>query len=158
VPTLESKAVTPNFLRDMQNADLDQVLAIERHSQVTPWSRLSFEESLTKQHLCRVLTHQDQIIAFHIVCPVVDEMHILNIVVSPQAKGQGNGHVLMHDIVDLCHAHNLKKIFLEVRASNVAARGFYQQWQFRQIGQRKGYYRALHGTREDALVLVKENF
>lgn len=142
-------------LRDMLTADLNDVLAIERNAQLMPWGRLSFEESLTKQHICRVVEFEKTVIAFHVVCPVVDELHILNVAVNPQHQGQGIGHVLVEDIIQQANQQKSKKIFLEVRASNKVAQSLYQQWQFEQLSIRKGYYRTPNKKREDALVFVR---
>jgi len=146
-------------LRDMHTKDLNQVLLIERNAQISPWSRLSFEESLTKQNICRVLETNKEIIAYHVVCPIEDELHILNVVAAPQLQGLGLGHRLMHDILDIAKDQNLNRIFLEVRASNEVAMNLYAQWSFKQISIRKAYYRSsarTNGLREDALIFMRE--
>lgn len=140
----------------MQGADLMQVLAIERNAQVMPWSRLSFEESLNKQHHCQVVEYQNKVVAFHVVCPVADELHILNLAVAPHYQGRGLGHVLLQDIVALADSLQLNKIFLEVRAGNTVAQSLYQKWQFEQCAVRKAYYRTADKQREDAMVMVRK--
>jgi len=145
-------------IRDMVTEDLSQVLLIERNAQISPWGRLSFEESLTKQYICRALETQGEIIAYHVVCPIADELHILNVVAAPKLQGLGLGHRLMHDILEIADTRALKKIFLEVRASNTIAQKLYLQWQFKQISIRKAYYRVSERTnskREDALVFMR---
>lgn len=145
-------------LRDMRSEDLASVLVIERNAQVSPWSRLSFEESLTKNHICRVLIYDQKIVAFHVVCTVVDELHILNVVVAGYLQGIGLGHLLMQDIVQIAQTEKVKNLFLEVRASNQAAQSLYLKWQFKQIALRKGYYRSSEAKldqREDALVFTR---
>lgn len=151
-------------LRDMLSDDLSQVLAIENNAHVSPWSRLSFEESLTREHHCRVIDASDspgaapKIVGYHVVCGVVDELHILNIVTATQFQGIGLGHMLMSDILDVAKQENLAKLFLEVRSSNRVAQSLYLKWQFEQIALRKGYYRPTSpdGAREDAFVLMRQ--
>ena len=148
-------------IRDMHSVDLCQVLQIERNTQVMPWSRLSFEESLSKNYRCRVVVDnqaikgQDKLAAFHVVCPIVDELHILNLAVAADMQGQGLGHFLMDDILAIADDQQMRKIFLEVRASNLTAHSLYQKWQFKQISIRKKYYRTQGKEREDALVMVR---
>ncbi|MFT7526373.1 MAG: ribosomal-protein-alanine N-acetyltransferase [Arenicella sp.] len=148
-------------IRDMQSVDLRQILQIERNAQVMPWSRLSFEESLSEKYRCRVVALRQPIegkiklAAFHVLCPIVDELHILNLAVAPDMQGQGLGHVLMDDILAIADDQEMRKIFLEVRASNSAAYSLYQKWQFKQISIRKDYYRTQAIEREDALVMVR---
>lgn len=148
-------------VRDMHEVDLSQVLQIERNAQVMPWSRLSFEESLSKKYRCRVVVFNDsteqqiKLAAFHVVCPIADELHILNLAVAPDMQGQGLAHVLMGDILAIADAQQIPKIFLEVRESNSSAQSLYQKWQFKQIAIRKKYYRTQGEEREDALVMVR---
>ena len=116
------------------------------------------DRSLTRSHICRVITFDEQVLAFHIVCKVADELHILNIVVATQVQGIGLGHVIMQDIVKIAQSEMLKTLFLEVRASNETAQALYLKWQFEQIALRKGYYRSINGKtdqREDALVFAR---
>ena len=151
-------------LRAMLAEDLSQVLIIERVAQASPWSQPSFEESISRQHRCRVIAsrvnaNKESIVAYHIVCPVADELHILNIVAAKQHQGIGLGHMLMSDIVDFAQQQSLKKIFLEVRASNLTAQSLYLKWQFAQIAVRKSYYGATslsNGVREDALIFLRQ--
>jgi len=142
------------FFSDMSVKDLAQVLSIEKQTQSVPWNLQLFEESLTRQHICRVLKNASQIKAFHIICPVLDELHILNLVVSASAQGQGFGHALMHDIFSFAKNNTSKKIFLEVRASNLVAQSLYLKWQFTQIAVRKNYYRTANKQREDGLIFM----
>lgn len=140
----------------MVDDDLVQVLSIERNTQPMPWSRLSFEESLNNQYRCQVIEYQSSVVAFYIVCPVVDEMHILNLAVAPQHQGNGLGHVLMQEIVAMALALRLDSIFLEVRAGNSVAQSLYNKWQFEQIAVRKDYYRTRDKKREHAVVMVRK--
>jgi ribosomal-protein-alanine N-acetyltransferase len=44
-------------------------------------------------------------------------------------------------------------LWLEVRASNERARSIYEAHGFRRVGERKRYYPAAAGQREDAIVM-----
>ncbi len=147
----------------MEATDLSEVLAIERNAQPSPWGRVSFEESLVREHVCRVAVLQDDfnkqtILAYHVVCVIADELHILNLVVASAYQGQGIAHFLMQDIVEEAQsADAVRHIILEVRASNKIAQRLYQQWQFEQISLRKNYYRTQTSQREDALILARKS-
>jgi ribosomal-protein-alanine N-acetyltransferase len=156
------------LLRDMLNNDLPSVLAIENLAQLNPWSRSSFEETLTGSQHCRVieLHHCSELVtgdvselaAYHVVSVVLDELHVLNVVAAPQFQGLGLGHMLMSDIVAFAESRDLRKIFLEVRESNEVAKNLYLKWQFTQISLRKKYYRATgaSATKEDAFVYMRK--
>lgn len=156
-------------LRDMQTNDLSAVLNIENSAQATPWSCLSFEESMAKQHCCRVIemtrrssraTSGDglELLAYYVACEILDELHILNVVAATQFQGLGLGHMLMTDIIEFAEQRGLSKLFLEVRASNTIAQSLYLKWQFNQIALRKKYYRptSKSGVREDAFVYMRK--
>ena len=147
-------------VREMTSQDLSQVVMIERNVHISPWARLSFEESLTKNYLCRIIENQEEIIAYSVLCPVVDELHILNVAVATQCQGAGLGHMLMQDVIGLAEQLGLRKIFLEVRASNSTAQSLYRKWQFEQISIRKRYYRLPDSNnandREDAFVFLRQ--
>jgi ribosomal-protein-alanine N-acetyltransferase len=142
-------------VRDMLTSDISEVMSIERHAQIMPWSRLSFEESMNNDYLCRLILLDEKISAFHVVSPVLDELHILTLAVAPEQQGQGLGHAVMYDIVTISNQLGLNKIFLEVRASNQVATSLYQKWQFKQLAIRKNYYTTNEQQREDALVMVR---
>ncbi|MFQ3244333.1 MAG: ribosomal-protein-alanine N-acetyltransferase [Arenicella sp.] len=150
-------------VRDMQSQDLKQVLAIELNAQASPWGRLSFEESLTKQHRCRVVEMNAEcsmtaIVGYHVACQVIDELHILNVVAAPQFQGLGLGHMLMSDLIEIAEQTHCNRVFLEVRASNEVAQSLYAKWQFKQIALRKEYYRptSVGQPREDALIFMRQ--
>lgn len=151
------------FARDMVDKDLSQVVLIEQNAQVSPWTRLSFEESLSRSesslgHACRVLHVEDEVVAYNVLSSVLDELHILNVVTTPHLQGIGLGHRLMQDIVDFAQFRSLNKLFLEVRASNLIAQNLYLKWQFKHIAMRKQYYRTADpkSPKEDAMVYLRE--
>ena len=144
-------------LRDMNSQDLNQVVAIERNAQLSPWSRLSFEESLNRKHYCRLLNDHDRLLGYHVTAPVLDELHILNVVVACSFQGRGHAHDLMQDIFDYSSIVKAKKIFLEVRSNNIVAQKLYLKWGFEQISVRKKYYQAITNEteRQDAIVMLR---
>jgi len=145
------------LVRDMVSADLHDVLQVEQTAHISPWARLSFEESLTKGNICRVIVSKKGICAYHVISQIMDELHVLNIACAPRVQGFGLGHRLMQDIIEIAQARELSKIFLEVRASNAIAQSLYHKWGFEKISIRKQYYRASQeaGKREDAWVYLR---
>ena len=153
----------------MQAADLDAVLDIESVSHLHPWTRGNFSDSLAAGHWAYCIRPQvDQAIkgsyldpsilwAYCILYPAVDELHLLNITVSPKLRKLGLASRMMAAIEGVAAQQNMPRIILEVRPSNLAAVTLYQKLGYEQIGIRKNYYPAdPHlGTREDALVMAK---
>ena len=153
----------------MQAADLDEVLKIETVSHIHPWTKGNFSDSLAAGHWAYCIRPQvDQMVkgsyldpavlwAYCILFPAVDELHLLNITVSPHLRKLGLGQRMMAAIEGVAAQQKMPRIILEVRPSNTAAITLYQKLGYEQIGVRKNYYPANleTGSREDALVLAK---
>ena len=153
----------------MQTADLDEVLKIESVSHIHPWTRGNFSDSLSAGHWAYCIRPQvDQMVkgsyldpavlwAYCILFPAVDELHLLNITVSPQLRKLGLGKRMMAAIEGVAAQQKMSRIILEVRPHNIAALALYQKLGYQQIGVRKNYYPASPdtGAREDALLLAK---
>ena len=153
----------------MQAVDLDAVLDIESVSHLHPWTRGNFSDSLAAGHWAYCIRPQvDQAIkgsyldpsilwAYCILYPAVNELHLLNITVSPKLRKLGLASRMMAAIEGVAAQQNMPRIILEVRPSNLAAVTLYQKLGYEQIGMRKNYYPAdpQLGTREDALVMAK---
>jgi len=153
----------------MQTADLDEVLKIESVSHIHPWTKGNFSDSLTAGHWAYCIRpHLDQAIkgsyldpeilwAYCILFPAVDELHLLNITVSPHLRKLGLGIRIMTAIEGVAAQQNMPRIILEVRPTNYGALALYQKLGYEQIGVRKNYYPVSPQTssREDALVMAK---
>jgi ribosomal-protein-alanine N-acetyltransferase len=83
----------------------------------------------------------------------VDEVHLLNITVAPAWQGQGWGRVLLDALAVWARGQGAQWLWLEVRASNARAQRIYEHHGYRRVGERKGYYPAGFGRREDAIVM-----
>jgi len=138
----------------MHVASLDRVLAVESECYEFPWTRGNFIDSLAAGYLADCLLDADgALMGYRIAMPGVEEMHLLNITVAPGFQGLGLARLMLVDLVRVCRARGAATLWLEVRPSNVRARGIYERFGFRQVGLRKGYYPASGGQREDALVM-----
>ena len=141
--------------RKMIESDLDAVMAIELKTYPHPWTRGIFEDSLKYGHLCRVVVHQEQILAYAVMIVAAGEAHILNICVDSEYQSRGIGHNLMNRLFASARRYNVQSIFLEARASNKIAMSLYQKLGFNEVGLRRNYYPAKKG-REDAVILALE--
>ena len=85
--------------------------------------------------------------------PCVDEAHLLNITVAPEFQRQGWARVLLDALQLWARGKNAQWLWLEVRVSNLRAHTIYEAYGFRKVGERKRYYPAEDGAREDAIVM-----
>ncbi|NQD66393.1 ribosomal protein S18-alanine N-acetyltransferase [Bacillus haikouensis] len=139
-------------IRFMTIDDLDAVMEIEHSSFSIPWSREAFYNEIEQNHLSTYLVAEDgeRIAGYCGVWLVVDEAHITNVAVLPEYRGQGLGEDLMMRIMEISKEVGARVMTLEVRVSNVAAKGLYRKMGFQDGGIRKRYY---SDNQEDALVM-----
>ncbi|RJG04246.1 ribosomal-protein-alanine N-acetyltransferase [Noviherbaspirillum sedimenti] len=138
----------------MQDADIEQVLAIENSVYPHPWSRGNFLDSLASGYEAWVVREPTfKLAGYFLAMPVVDEMHLLNISVRADLQGQGLGRRLLDRVGALARGQGMTSILLEVRPSNQRALAVYERYGYVRIGLRKAYYPATGGAREDAIVM-----
>lgn len=136
----------------MALTDLDAVLAIERASFPTPWSRGAFVYELKQNRAarCWVARLTGELVGYLCLWEVGPELHITNLAVHPEWRRQGIARTLLGEVLEDARRRRLTLAFLEVRPTNSEARALYERFGFRVIGRRKGYYA---DTGEDALIM-----
>ncbi|HTY80302.1 MAG TPA: ribosomal protein S18-alanine N-acetyltransferase [Candidatus Bathyarchaeia archaeon] len=136
----------------MTEDDLDQVLAIERVSFVTPWTRAAFcyEIEQNKVARCTAMRVGGRVVGYLCLWEIGHEIHITNLAVHPEWRRRGVGRRLLAFAMAEGKARGVTLAFLEVRPSNAQAVKLYESLQFQVIGRRTGYY---FDTGEDALVM-----
>ena len=146
------KTVEAQF-EPMTEARLDEVLAIEQRAYAQPWSRGNFTDSLRSGYQAQLLVADGTILGYFVAMKGVDEVHLLNITVAPDHQGQGWGRVLLDALAIWSRGQGAQWLWLEVRVSNARALQIYERHGYRRVGERRGYYPAANGQREDAVVM-----
>ena len=137
--------------------DLDEVLAIEEASFSNPWSRQMFVWELQNvgvSYAYVLRTPEWRVAAFCTIWMVLDEIHINNVAVRPECRGQGVGQALLRFVLTLGGRLGARRATLEVRRSNAAALKLYERLGFRVAGSRRNYY---SNPVEDALILWRDD-
>ena len=142
----------PLTLGPMALDDLDEVLAIERASFQTPWSREAFRYELTQNRVARSITVRAgaRLVGYVCLWEIGHEVHITNVAVHPSFRRRGAARALFGHVLGEAKSSGAALVFLEVRPTNAEALTLYESLGFRVIGRRKGYY---FDTGEDALVM-----
>lgn len=150
----DGKAVLGGRREPMTLRDLDAVMALERAVYPFPWTVGNFRDSLAAGHDAWLLRAPDGAVrAYSVTMAGVDETHLLNLAVAPDAQGQGLARGLLDALVVDARLRGHAKVWLEVRLSNVRAHAIYLRYGFVEVGMRRGYYPAGAGLREDARVM-----
>lgn len=136
-------------------ADLDGVLAIEDASFNNPTTREWYEEEMKRPEVCHIYvlrTEACPVAAFCAFWRVADQIHINNLAVRPDHRGQGLATRLLTAVMVEAAGMGVESATLEVRRSNTPALRLYAKAGFVEAGVRRNYYTK---PVEDALVLVR---
>jgi len=134
-------------------ARLEAVLAVEQRAYTHPWTRGNFTDALAAGYQAQVLMAGDHLLGYFVAMLGVDEVHLLNITVTPEYQRQGWARVLLDGLALWSRGRGAQWLWLEVRVSNLRAQHVYETHGFRRVGERKRYYPAADGQREDAVVM-----
>jgi ribosomal-protein-alanine N-acetyltransferase len=138
------------------DGDLDGVLFVESESFTNPWTREMYAWELQNRSVCHIYVVRvpdRPVVGFCAFWLVFDEIHINNLAILPDLRGQGIGSALVRHVLAEGRRLGARRATLEVRASNEPARRLYERLGFRVEGRRAGYYT---NPVEDALILWHE--
>jgi len=144
------------WIRDMTESDLDTIREIEEKCFTHVWTQQMFRTSLEQRPLTQSwVAIRDQHIVGYLIASYIPrytkgegEIHISNIAVSPGARRQNIGTLLLRQALEYGDTHLCNVVGLEVRESNTDARSFYRLFGFINIGRRLNYYED-----EDAILM-----
>ena len=139
--------VTPNML--------NSICAVEQLCQEDPWTLGNFSDALKTGYQIQAVVESEHtdIIGYYVAMKGVDEVHLLNINITPPYQKCGYAWLLLEYLKLWTLSEKIQWIWLEVRQHNERALHLYQQFGFRQVGQRKNYYALKNGEHEDAILM-----
>jgi ribosomal-protein-alanine N-acetyltransferase len=133
--------------------DIPQLIELERISDsAAHWTLRQYRDLFEAQRpmlLLAAVEEGGRMLGFLVARGVGAEWELENIAVLASERRKGIGGVLMQGLVDAARQARAEAIFLEVRQSNQAARGLYEDVGLRESGVRKRYYTA---PTEDAIL------
>ena len=138
-------------IRHASAADLPEIAAIEQAVFPDPWSPAMLRQTLDGLALVAMLPG-GAVVGYLFATAAADEAEILNLAVQPAHRRRGVARLLTESALAELREIGARRVFLEVRESNVEAQRFYEIMGFRWVGRRRGYYRH---PREDALLLAR---
>jgi ribosomal-protein-alanine N-acetyltransferase len=155
----------------MREADVNTVQEIEREIFATPWPRNAYYRELASRASAHyvVLRHEGMIpapsrfrlpdldptiVGYGGMWRMYDEAHVTTIGVRRDLQHHGYGRILFAGLVQASYDMGAKWITLEVRTTNENAMKMYENFAFKVIGRRKGYYT---DNGEDAIVMWSDS-
>jgi [ribosomal protein S18]-alanine N-acetyltransferase len=132
----------------MTEHDLVEVCAIEEVSELSAWGWEAYHNELQSRIDTIMLVarpdpvpHENQVAGFIVARLYAEELHVNNVAVRPEFRGQGIGSALLQMTLEQAQERGAKMAQLEVRAGNAEAQKLYQKCGFTIVGRRKNYYR-----------------
>ena len=140
-------------VRKMTIEDVPAAHAIDVSSFTLPWPERSFRFEVTDNPAarCWVAEMDDRVVGMLVLWIIVDEAHIASLATHPEFRRQGIAKQLLVEALDNAYSEGARIAFLEVRASNEAARRMYQKFGFEEVGRRERYYK---DNNEDAILMT----
>jgi len=142
-------------VRPAKPEDIPILRAIAARSETAAhWTEQQYASAIagTPPRRLVLVAESDSIEGFAVGVEIASEWELENIVVEQKSRGKGIGSKLLATFLDQLRTEGARKVFLEVRESNRAARRLYEKWGFEVAGRRIGYY---HSPTEDAILYRK---
>jgi len=120
--------------------DVSAILAIERQvASAAHWPAEQYKK-LVGSGVVLVAEEAGQLCGFICAKPVAGEWEVENVVVPAEFLRRGIADELLRELIQRAENEAASAILLEVRESNLPARGLYEKHGFRDVGRRRAYY------------------
>jgi len=148
-PTIKFSTITAS--------DVNTLMVIENDCHSHPWNEKTFNSCIGGRYFgefASITETTAEVIGFYIGEYVIGEATLMDICVAPSQQGKGFGKILLKQFIAQAKTLGTSKIWLEVRAKNIAAQMLYMNAGFIETGRRTGYYPSAKGFGyEDAIVM-----
>jgi [ribosomal protein S18]-alanine N-acetyltransferase len=125
--------------------DIRLIIEIEKHALTAAhWSFEQYQfacSELVPKRILLVIEEGSTVQGFLVGRAVGQEWEIENVAIAGPARRRRLGACLLRHFLDLVRGQGGVSVFLEVRESNRAARGLFEQCGFIESGRRAAYYR-----------------
>ena len=146
-------------IREVSDNDIEAIVSLQRETpQAAQWTQADYA-NLAGDPLGLILvaeletTSPPTIAGFAAFHRVMDEAELRNMAVAPAHQRQGVGRGLLAEGRRRLSEQGVRRIYLEVRASNISAQRLYYSAGFGLRSRRTDYY---NDPREDGLLLSLE--
>jgi tRNA threonylcarbamoyl adenosine modification protein YeaZ/ribosomal-protein-alanine acetyltransferase len=144
-------------IRDIEVADAGILAALHGECFDNPWATADFTKLMAMPGASASLALEiDEPVGFSLIRRAAGEAEIITIGTRPFAQRRGVAKALIEAQSKFLAAQGIALLFIEVAASNSAARALYESAGFAAAGNRRNYYERDGGRREDAIVMRKE--
>ena len=139
-------------IRRAKPDDATRIAELEELYFSDPWQKMDiFSYVCSEDGMCFTALENDKPIAYLIGRIIAPEGEIYRIAVDENYRRRGVGFRLLSFALKTERGRGLEATFLEVRKKNLPARKLYLAYGFREIGERKNYYK---NPTDDAVIML----
>ncbi len=141
------------IVRAWRKEDIQKLVALEKMCFSDAWTEDEMESCLRFPFYKTFLLELDgELVGYSCETVLFEDAEIMNIAIAPKYRKNGYGKKLLTEMLVVAKSLGAEQAFLEVRESNLSAKGLYESFGFERMGVRKGYY----PDGEDAIVMTKK--
>lgn len=141
-------------VRRMTMEDGAAVAEMEHQLFLDSWSEKSILETLKQPNtICLMAEKAGRTAGYLLAYTAAGEAEIARIAVVKELQRQGVARALLAELESVCGSERIKKILLDVRCGNTAARALYETSGFKEDGIRQRFY---ENPAEDAVLMSRE--
>ena len=115
------------------------------------WSEAEFSAMLLAKNALSITCDE----GFALGQFLLDEAELFLIMTEPKHRSLGVGRRMLALFEEQAFKNEVRRIILEVSATNIAARALYTSTGYQEIAVRKNYYTFPNGSQADAIVMEK---
>lgn len=138
--------------RYAENKDVFDILSLDEENFSNNFDEKFYLEYIKNQRII-VSENEKSIVGYILFNQILDEAEIYKIVVSKNFRNKQIAFKIMEFLLNELKKNNVKKIFLEVRKSNIPAINLYKKCGFIEIREIVDYYT---NPKEDGIMMLKE--
>ncbi len=133
--------------------DIEAVFALNRQVFDEAWSKDVMLQSLQVGYDLFVCYQDEDLLGYVLSQDILFETQVMQLAVRADVRRQGMAQKLMGMLMQA--KHEMEALVLEVRASNIGAKAFYQALGYDAVAIRPNYYAKTGGKpREDAVLMI----
>lgn len=134
--------ITKMEMHSMKLSDLEEIKNILQTDFDDFWNFEIFKEELVNNNSSYlVLRYDNEIVCFGGIKIILDESNIMNIVTRKNKRNQGFAKFVLNELINISKEQNCTSITLEVNENNIPAIHLYELFDFKEVGNRKNYYK-----------------
>lgn len=138
--------------RYAKNEDIFNILSLDKENFSNNFDEKFYLEYIKNQRVI-VAEKEKNVIGYILFNQILDEAEIYKIVVSKDFRKKQIAFKIMEFLLNELKKNNIKKIFLEVRKSNIPAINLYKKCGFIDIREIVDYY---SNPKENGIMMLKE--